>query len=113
MDTRLAGLKLKQNPTAGKGVEFVKTDPLPADILEILKQALAEMDYLAGDANLQALTTLAQAPGSDSIERMQEALTPLLRLKGRLLECFLREMGEMVKCDFFQFYTMPRRIAKP
>ena len=40
-----------------------------------------------------------------------EALSPTLRMKGRLLEVFLRDVGEMVKTNFFQFYTMQRRIS--
>jgi hypothetical protein len=70
-----------------------------------------EMDYHAGTANLTALMQLQQAPGANSIEKMQEALTPTLRLKGRLLEYFLRDVGEMVKSCFFQFYNLPRRIS--
>lgn len=111
LDTRLAGMKIKQNPTAGKGIELTTQDPLPADVLEIIKTIVGEMDYLGGVANMQALMQLQQAPAADSIEKMLESLSPLLRLKGRLLEAFLRDMGEMVKACFFQFYTLPRRVA--
>jgi hypothetical protein len=111
LDTRIAGMKLKVNPTAGKGIEFGQVPELPSYVFELLKLAIAEMDNMAGTANLAALTQLQQAPAADSIERMMEALTPILRLRGRLLEAFLREVGEMVKSCFFQFYTMPRRIA--
>ena len=111
IDTRLPGLKIKSNPAVGKGVEFVEQQNLNPYVMEVLQLVIQEMDNLSGVANLSALTQLNQAPGADSIEKMMEALTPLLRLKGRLLEAFLREIGEMVKGDFFQFYTMPRRIA--
>lgn len=111
IDTRLPGMRLKTNPTAGKGVEFVSPEPLPTYTFEVLKFLTEEMDYQAGTANLQALTQLDQIPGEDTIEKMQEALSPVLRLKGRLLEYFLREMGEMVKANFFQFYNLPRRVA--
>jgi hypothetical protein len=69
------------------------------------------MDYHAGTANLSALAQLNQVPGENTIEKMQEALSPVLRLKGRLLEYFLREIGEMVKSNFFQFYNLPRRVS--
>ena len=110
LDTRIPGQKLLQNPTAGKGIEFIKNDPLPPDVMEFFKYVTDEMDTLSGVANLQAMLQLNQAPAADSIEKMQEALSPLLRTKSRLLEVFLRELGEMIKCGFFQFYTMPRRI---
>ena len=110
LDTRMPGLKVKLNSTRGKPLEIAEPPQLPDYVFEFLQHSIAEMDYLAGVANLQALTQLAQAPAADSIEQMQAALTPLLRLKGRSMEAFLREVGEMVKADFFQFYNAPRRV---
>ena len=110
IDTRLPGLKIKQNPLAGKGLEFTDPPQLPAYVFQTLELMIAEMDKKAGTANLEALAQLAQAPASDSVEAMQEAMSPILRLKGRLLEGSLRELGEMVKANFFQFYNLPRRM---
>ncbi len=111
IDTRQPGLKAKINAQIGKGLEFTDPPVLPNYIFDTLKFAVSEMDYHADVANLQALTQLNQAPGADSVERLQEALSPVLRLKGRLMEVFLREVGEMVKYNFFQFYNMARRVS--
>lgn len=111
IDTRLPGMRLKTNAVAGKGVEFVTPEPLPAYMFEMIKFMAEEMDYHAGTGAMNALMSLQQQPGADSIEKMQEALTPTLRLKGRLLEYFLRDVGEMVKGCFFQFYNLPRRVS--
>lgn len=112
IDTRLPGLKLKvPTGTGGKAVEFVSPEPLPNYTFDVLKFLASEMDHHAGTANMTALMELQQVPGENTIEKMQEALSPVLRLKGRLMEFFLREMGEMVKSCFFQFYNMPRRVA--
>lgn len=111
LDTRVPGIKLKTNASAGKGVEFVSPEPLPNYTFDVLQFLTAEMDYHAGTANMSALAQLNQVPGENTIEKMQEALSPVLRLKGRLLEFFLREVGEMVKSCFFQFYNMPRRVS--
>lgn len=111
LDTRLPGQKMKTNASAGKGVEFVSPEALPPYTFEVLQFLADEMDYHAGTVNLQALSQLNQMPGENTVEKMQEALSPVLRLKGRLLEYFLREVGEMVKANFFQFYNMPRRVA--
>ena len=112
MDTRIPGLKIKTPAgVGGKSFEIVSPEPLPPYTMSVLTFLTSEMDYHAGTANMMALTQLQQIPGEDTIEKMQEALTPVLRLKGRLLEYFLREMGEMVKANFFQFYNMPRRVA--
>lgn len=111
IDSRVAGIKLKTNPSAGKGIEFVSPEPLPEYVFNMLSFLTGEMDYHAGTANLSSLSQLNQMPGENTIEAMQEALSPTLRLKGRLLEFFLREIGEMVKSNFFQFYNLPRRIS--
>lgn len=110
LDTRMPGLKVKTNPARGKAFEISDPPELPVYVFEFWQMLMSEMDSRAGVANLQALTSLAQAPGADSIEQMKEALTPILRMKGRLLEAFLREVGDMVKANFFQFYSAPRRV---
>jgi hypothetical protein len=111
LDTRLPGMRLKTNAVAGKGIEIEKINPLPNYTFEVMQFLAQEMDYHAGTANLSALMQLQQVPGENTIEKMQEALSPTLRLKGRLLEYFLRDIGEMVKSNFFQFYNLPRRVA--
>lgn len=111
IDTRLPGLKLKTNATAGKGVEFVSPEPLPDYVFEFLQWLETEMVTHAGTPAMSNLMQLQQMPGEDTIEKMQEAMSPLLRLKGRMMEYFLRDIGEMVKSNFFQFYNMPRRIS--
>lgn len=111
LDSRVPGIKLKTNASAGKGIEFVSPEPLPEYTFKMLEFLTGEMDYQAGTANLSALAQMGQMPGENTIEAMQEALSPILRLKGRLLEYFLREIGEMVKANFFQFYNMPRRVS--
>lgn len=111
LDTRLPGQKLLQNPNAGKGIEFEYPEALPPDVKEMIDFILMQMDQNSGVANLNALTELNQMPAGDSIEKLIEALSPPLRLKGRVLEVALRELGEMVKSCFFQFYTLPRRVA--
>lgn len=111
LDPRLPGQKIMENPSVGKGIRIEPPPPLPNDVPKWVEWNTNEMDYLSGVANLQSLLQLRQAPGADSVEALQEALTPLLRLKGRLLEVFLREVGEMTKSNFFQFYTAGRRVA--
>lgn len=109
IDMRIPGQKIRHNPILGN----ITTEPapaLPAYVFDTVKFYVEELDYHGGVANLQAFTKLKQAPGAGTIEQMMEALSPTLRMKGRLLEVFLRDVGEMVKVNFFQFYTMARRI---
>ena len=91
LDTRIPGTKVRHNPTMGN-IEFEPPPNIPSYVFEFLKMMVSEMDYHGGVANLQALTQLKQAPGADSIEQMMEALSPTLRMKGRLLQVFLRDV---------------------
>jgi hypothetical protein len=109
LDTRQPGTKVRFNPILGN-IDYEPPPNIPPYVFDFLKMMVEEMDYHGGVANLQALSQLKQAPGADSIEQMMEALQPTLRMKGRLLEVFLRDVGDMVKSNFFQFYTMPRRV---
>ncbi len=111
LDSRLPGVKLKTNMTAGKGIEFVSPEPLPDYTFETLQWLESEMNVHAGTPAMTNLMQLQQVPGEDTIEKMKEALSPVLRLKGRMMEYFLRDVGEMVKSNFFQFYNLPRRVA--
>ena len=110
LDTRVPGTKIRSNPILGN-IEYESPPNLPSYVFDFFGKMLEEMDYHGGVANLQALAQLKQAPGADSVEQMMEALQPTLRMKGRLIEVFLRDIGEMIKSNFFQFYTMQRRMA--
>lgn len=111
IDTRVPGQKILQNPTAGKGIEILDPKALPPEVEAFITYLVQEIEKLSGTMNLAQLAQLNQMPAADSIEKMMEALSPILRLKGRVLEGHLREIGEMFKVMVFQFYTMPRRIA--
>jgi len=111
LDMRQAGQKLRTNAALGKTVDTIKLDALDPMTFQIFGAVVNEIDTLSGTANLSALTQLNQLPGADSVEKLVEMLTPILRTKARLIEAFLREMGDMAIGNFFQFYTLPRRVA--
>lgn len=103
--------KLKLNPTYGEGFKLLDGPTLPPWAMQFFETTLAQFDDLAGFANLQALMQLRQLPGADTIQRYSEGLTPELRVEGRLMEAFLRELGTMVKDNIFQFYGTARRLS--
>lgn len=109
-DARKPGFKLKTNPVFGESFKMMDPPNLPPWTLEFLALMLQEFDNLAGVANLQALLRLRQSPSAETIEKYWEALTPEIRIEGRLLEAAIRELADMVKCNFFQFYSAKRRI---
>jgi len=109
-DSRKPGWKLRTNPVFGDGVKVIDPPELPPWTMNFLQMAFQEFDNLAGTANLQALLNLRQSPSGETIQKYMEALTPEIRMESRLLEASLREVGELVKCNMFQFYSTERRI---
>lgn len=109
-DARKPGFKLKTNPVFGEAFKMIDPAQLPPWALEFFALMLQEFDSQAGVANLQALLRLRQSPSAETIEKYWEALTPEIRIEGRLLEAAIRELADMVKCNFFQFYSEQRRI---
>jgi hypothetical protein len=112
-DSRRPGAKLKLNPTGGEGIRKLDGPP-PAVLslgLEFLKEMTSTFQDLSGTANLQQLLELRQSPGADTIRAYYEALTPELRQEGRMIEAFLRDVGEQTKVTTFQFESSAKRVA--
>jgi hypothetical protein len=109
-DPRKPNWKLKLKPTMGEGFKLVDPPQLPPWAMDFTQALFNKFDELSETANLQAMMKLRQMPGADTIEKYYESLTPGLRLEGRMLECCLREIGEMLKANIFQFYSTKRRI---
>jgi hypothetical protein len=109
-DARREGWKMKINPTYGEGAKIVAPPQFPPWAMDFANALGQEFDNLSGTANLQALLNLRQSPSAETIQKYWEALTPEIRLEGRMLEAAIRELANMVKCNIFQFYSAKRRI---
>lgn len=110
INTEREGMKLKINPVMGDGIKL--TDPVivPPYISDLIKFCVEHIDDLSGTRGLSDLLALKQLPSSDSLEKMQAALTPSIRRRGRVIEAFLRQVAEQVKFNIFQFYSQKRRV---
>lgn len=111
INTARPGLKVRYNPVAGKGSELRYPDPLPAYFFETLKWSIDEIHSLSGAHDMANLTQLNQLPSADSVERIQEAMTPEVRMRSRMLEAFCREFAMMTFYNIAQFKTLQERIA--
>lgn len=69
-----------------------------------------DMDYLSALPDMKALAKARQIPSGDSIEKLLELSGPISQDIGRSDERSLCELANMVKCDFFQWYTTRRRM---
>jgi hypothetical protein len=111
LDTRRGGKKLRINPTAGKGLQFVGPDPLPPDFWHGVEYYEAKIKELSGSQDISNLMKLNQMPSADSIEQIMESMSLTWRLRSRVIEVFMREYATMMAYNFAQFYTLPRRMT--
>ncbi len=109
-DSSEPGFKLRTNPSAGQGIVMVPAPELPAFVGDVMNKAEQQIDHVMGILDMRALAQLKTANVDTDIETLLENLGPSIRTKGRVLEVFLRELGMMMRANFFQFYTVERRV---
>lgn len=109
-DSSEPGYKLRTNPAAGQGIILEPPPQLPAFVENMLAKAEQHVDHVMGILDMRALAQLKTMGAETDVESLMENLGPSIRTKGRILESFLRELGMMMRANFFQFYTVERRI---
>ncbi len=82
----------------------------PQWIPEMLNKNEELMKYLSGVNDFTAISKARQLPSSDTVEKILEMAGPLVTDISRNMEAALGQLGEMIKCLFFEFYTAPRRL---
>lgn len=110
-DPRRPNWKVQRPNNFTDGMKLADVPQLPPWVfpfLQLLDQKFAD---IAGTANLQQLLQLRQVPSGDTIEKYAEALTPEIRMEGRSIEYFLRDVATMVKGNLFQFQSASRRFV--
>jgi hypothetical protein len=112
LDTRKSGVKMLYNPAAGEPFKLLdgpnpQVFKLFSEHIEFMKQ---EMEDTGGTKGVTSLAQMGQMPSADTMERYMEALSPILRLRARVMEIALGELAEMLKVGFYQYYTASRRI---
>ena len=112
LDTRMGGLKLHYNTSAGEPFKIIDGPaPMVFSIYEKLIEVLkSEMEDVAGMRGVTQLAQMGQMPSSDTLEKYMEALSPILRLRARQMEISLSRLAHLIKVGFFQWYSAPRRI---
>lgn len=83
---------------------------IPAQCFELVKDYRSMIDNQMGVNDITAIAKARQIPSGESIEKIMELAGPLMTDKSRNMERSLRQLGEMVKGLFFQFYTTPRKL---
>lgn len=110
-DPRMPNWKITRPNAFSDGMKFGDVPQVPAWTLPLIELLFRKFNELTGVAGLEAFLQLRQAPGAETVQKFMEALTPEIRLEGRQVEYFLRDIADMVKANIFQFQTASKRFA--
>lgn len=109
-DAREPNWRMQVRSVNGPGIQMVDGPNLPPWSLQFFQTMLQQYDDLSESTNFTQLAQLKQMPGADTIEAYYKALTPGMRIEGRMIEKSLRQIAEQWKVNSFQFYSKSRRI---
>lgn len=112
-NTRAPNQKLGINPHAlgAKGaVQIIDEPEMSRSLPEWLKMLIEEMEDESGTASMKAFTQLGQVPSSETIDKIIDSMTPLVRARSRAMEVFINEFAGMLASMFMQFYDVNLRL---
>lgn len=112
-NTRAPNQKLGINPHAAgaKGAVMIVEEPeLSRSLPEWLTMLISEMEEEIGTASMKAFSQLGQVPSTETIDKIIESMTPLVRARSRAMEVFIQEFAMMLASLFMQFYDVNLRL---
>jgi hypothetical protein len=109
-DPRMGRRKIPMNFQMGKGFEVQPPPEIPQYAPAHLVFIQQEIDHMLAIRDMQNLAKANQIPSAESIDRILEMAGPLVTDISRGMERSLRDLGEMVKCLFYEFYTEVRKV---
>jgi hypothetical protein len=110
-----------RQPAQHLGVNMSLGDPMkpvlppqyydvPTPVWNHMQQLRELMDYQVAANDMAAIAKARQLPSADTIEKILEMAGPITTDISRNMERSLRDLGEICKSLFFQFYTTPRKF---
>lgn len=110
MDPSRPGSTFAYNQNVPNPPTFTKPPELPAFVLQVLGIASQEMDTSSGIAAFNRMVGKKQVPGGDTFDQVRNAQNTPIRLKGRMIESFMNDLGNMLVPSIAQFYGARRRM---
>ncbi len=110
MDPNMPNAKIGYSQLAPQVPQYQNPPNLPSYVQNTLQYAQNEMDDDSGLLDLAGIGRKKQTPAGDTLESLKEGQQTIMRLRGRYIELAVRDMGEQMVPNFFQFYTMERRM---
>lgn len=110
LDWSMPGAKAAYSINTPQMPQFAPAPQLPAFVMNALQMVAREMDQSSGIAAVSEAVRKKQVPSGQTLDSIKEAQQTPIRLKGRNIEIYLRNLGEMNIFNIFQFYTLKRRM---
>lgn len=110
IDWGMPGFKAAYSQIASQKPDFAPAPSLPSYVMQMMMLIAREMDSSSGVAAVSQAVQKKQVPSGESLDRIKESQLTPIRLKGRNIEVFLRDLGSQQISNVFQFYDAKRRM---
>lgn len=107
---QVVGLDLTYGPDQLRPLLPADYYNVPPHFMQFIMENEKRIKEQMGVADATALARARQLPSGDSVERLMEAMGPLIKDQSRNMEASIRDLGEIWKHMFFQFYSARRRM---
>lgn len=111
IDFGMPGAKVAYNAMSPQEPRVVNVAPLPGFVLPMLQNVEREMDQQSGISAISEMLRKKQMPGGDTVDQIRQTQQTPIRLKGRNIETFLKNLGTQMVPNMFQFYSQPSRAT--
>jgi hypothetical protein len=109
LDPNMPNAKIAYNPM-GSPPQWQNPPVLPSYVQGTAMYAQNEMDDDSGLLDVAGLARKKVTPAGDTLQGLKETQQTIMRLRGRYMEMAVRDIGQQMVPNFFQFYTLSRRM---
>jgi hypothetical protein len=109
-DPSMPGFRAAYSQSAGEKPEFSKAPQIPSYVMQTLGYVIRSMDRTSGLAAVSDALQKKQVPSGETLEEIKETKQTPMRLKGRNIEVFLRNLGRQNIFNVLEFYTDTRKM---
>lgn len=110
LDPNMPNAKIGFNPMTQHIPKWQDPPYLPQYVQGTAMYAQNEMDDDSGLLDVSSLARKKVTPAGDTLQGLKETQQTIMRLRGRYMEMAVRDLGEQMVPNFFQFYTLQRRM---
>ncbi|MFH1743264.1 MAG: hypothetical protein ABIH23_30020, partial [bacterium] len=113
LDPRQPGQTVGMNLSMGEAIKTILSPDhynIPPQTFALIEKFEQIMDHQMGVNDIASIAKARQLPAADSLEKLLEVAGPLITDMSRNMERSMRDLGEMCKSLFLQFYTTQRKL---